>query len=141
MAARAIRNAARRRLWTGPEMNAIERKLGLMLAAIAVASAAYLAKVGLVHTALMVLWISVNMITLSLYGWDKYQAKRGGHRTAEVVLHMWAFSGGWQGAVLGQEIFRHKTSKVSFRVTHWLVVVSHVALVSTLVVKFNLLGN
>jgi uncharacterized membrane protein YsdA (DUF1294 family) len=122
-------------------MNAFERKLGLMLAAIAVASAAYLAIAGLVHKALIVLWISVNMITLSLYGWDKYQAKRGGHRTAEVVLHMWAFCGGWPGAVLGQEIFRHKTSKLSFRVMHWLVVVSNVTLVCILVLKFNLLGK
>ena len=122
-------------------MNAFERKLGLMFAGLAVASAAYLAKVGLVHTALMVLWISVNTITLSLYGWDKYQAKRGGHRTAEVVLHMWAFCGGCAGAVLGQEIFRHKTSKLSFRVIHWLVVVTHVTLVCVLVLKFNLLGK
>jgi uncharacterized membrane protein YsdA (DUF1294 family) len=33
--------------------------------------------------------------------------------------------GGWPGAVLGQQFFRHKTVKTSFQMQHTLILVAH----------------
>jgi len=63
------------------------------------------------------------------YGLDKRRAANGGRRVPERTLHLLAFLGGWPGAWLGQRQFRHKTTKVPFRILFWVVVVAHVALV------------
>jgi uncharacterized membrane protein YsdA (DUF1294 family) len=34
--------------------------------------------------------------------------------------------GGWPGAIVAQQMLRHKTSKVSFRVAFWLTVLVNV---------------
>jgi uncharacterized membrane protein YsdA (DUF1294 family) len=34
-------------------------------------------------------------------------------------LHGLALLGGWPGAWFGQQILRHKSSKVSFRIAYW----------------------
>ena len=40
----------------------------------------------------------------------------------EGVLHLLELCGGWPGAYLGQRWFRHKSSKLSFRVSFRLIV-------------------
>lgn len=59
--------------------------------------------------------ISVNVAAVTLYGFDKRQAIAGGLRIPEVVLHLVALFGGSPGALAGQQLFRHKTCKRSFR--------------------------
>jgi uncharacterized membrane protein YsdA (DUF1294 family) len=59
--------------------------------------------------------IGVNVITLLLYGYDKRQATVGGVRIPEVALHIVALLGGSPAALVGQELFRHKTRKPAFR--------------------------
>lgn len=59
--------------------------------------------------------ISVNAVALLLYGFDKRQARAGGSRIPEAVLHVVALLGGSPGALAGQELFRHKTRKRGFR--------------------------
>jgi len=59
--------------------------------------------------------IGINAMTLLLYGFDKRQAASGGLRIPEVVLHLVALLGGSPAALVGQELFRHKTRKVAFR--------------------------
>ncbi|EPM70035.1 hypothetical protein A3SM_28103, partial [Pseudomonas syringae pv. actinidiae ICMP 18886] len=59
---------------------------------------------------------------------DKRQAGNGGQRTPENVLHTVELLGGWPGALLAQQAFRHKTRKVSFQVVFWLIVLVHQAL-------------
>jgi len=59
--------------------------------------------------------IGVNAITLLLYGYDKRQAIGGGARIPEVVLHFVALLGGSPAALIGQELFHHKTRKLAFR--------------------------
>jgi uncharacterized membrane protein YsdA (DUF1294 family) len=63
------------------------------------------------------------------YGLDKRRAANGGPRVSERTLHLLAFLGGWPGAWLGQRQFRHKTTKLPFRIVFCVVVVSHVAVV------------
>ena len=64
-----------------------------------------------------------------MYGWDKRQAKTNGWRVPEKQLHALAFLGGWPGAMLGRNYFRHKTQKAEFKIMTWLAAGLHVALV------------
>jgi uncharacterized membrane protein YsdA (DUF1294 family) len=59
--------------------------------------------------------IGMNAITLLLYGYDKRQAVVGGTRVPELVLHAAALLGGSPGALLSQQLFRHKTRKLGFQ--------------------------
>lgn len=70
-----------------------------------------------------------SIVSFVLYGWDKRQAKVDGRRIPENNLHFLAFAGGWPGAFLGQQFFRHKTQKRPFQITFWLTVIVHVAIV------------
>ena len=61
------------------------------------------------------IWISaVSLVTFILYGYDKTQAKMGGPRVPEIVLHGFALAGGFLGGWLGRWIFHHKTRKPIF---------------------------
>ena len=65
----------------------------------------------------------VNLATILLYGYDKAVAGGTKLRVPEKVLHLLALLGGSPGALLGRSMFRHKTSKPSFRAVFWLIVV------------------
>jgi uncharacterized membrane protein YsdA (DUF1294 family)/cold shock CspA family protein len=67
----------------------------------------------------------ISFFTFLAYIWDKHQARTGGWRTAENTLHLLALIGGWPGAYLAQRRLRHKSSKVSFLVVFWVIVVVH----------------
>ena len=70
-----------------------------------------------------------SVIAFVLYGWDKRQAQRNGRRIPEQTLHLCSLLGGWPGAILGQQTFRHKTKKLSFRITFWLTVFVHLSVI------------
>ena len=75
--------------------------------------------------------IGVNAATLALYGYDKAIAGGPRLRVPERVLHLLAFLGGTPAAFIAQGLFRHKTVKVSFRRTFWLIVLFQLALAGT----------
>lgn len=77
----------------------------------------------------------LSVASFLMYGWDKRQAKTGGWRVPEKNLHLLSLFGGWPGAILGQNYFRHKTQKQSFRGMFWLTVVLHVCGVVYLLYK------
>jgi len=70
-----------------------------------------------------------SLIAFLMNGFDKMQARRSGRRVPERWLHILEFVGGWPGAFFGQQLFRHKTFKPSYRRIFWLMVLSHVLLV------------
>ena len=72
-------------------------------------------------------YLLVSMITFIAYAIDKSAAQAGRWRTSEASLHMLALLGGWPGALLAQQILRHKSSKGSFRVTLWFTVLVNCA--------------
>ncbi len=72
--------------------------------------------------------IVMSLLAFVLYRHDKRQAGNAGQRTPENVLHGVELLGGWPGALLAQQVFRHKTRKVSFQIVFWLIVVVHQAL-------------
>ena len=54
----------------------------------------------------------ISFIALIAYGMDKRKAKKGAWRTKESVLLGLGFCGGAPGALIGMQVFRHKTK-------HW----------------------
>jgi uncharacterized membrane protein YsdA (DUF1294 family) len=60
-------------------------------------------------------FVAVNVATLILYGYDKMLAVIGARRVSERALHAASFLFGSPGAVLGMNLFRHKTRKISFQ--------------------------
>jgi uncharacterized membrane protein YsdA (DUF1294 family)/cold shock CspA family protein len=73
---------------------------------------------------LVLFWVFAGMspVTFVIYGFDKWAAKREEQRTSEKTLQLCALLGGWPGALLAQQVFRHKSSKRSFQVTFWCMV-------------------
>ena len=67
------------------------------------------------------------------YAIDKSAAQNQRWRTPESTLHLLALAGGWPGALVAQQVLRHKTKKASFRMVFWLTVVLNCALAGWLV--------
>ena len=61
------------------------------------------------------------------YGLDKRAARRSQWRVSETILLLVGLVGGWPGAIIGQEVFRHKTQKVAFRTLFWMSVAINIA--------------
>jgi uncharacterized membrane protein YsdA (DUF1294 family) len=77
--------------------------------------------------------LGINVATIGYFGFDKRRARRGGTRVPERALHGLALVGGSPGAILGGQLFRHKTVKTSFRVVLWLIVAVQAAAIAWLV--------
>lgn len=67
----------------------------------------------------------VSVLAFFLYWGDKRKARADTWRTPENILHAVELAGGWPGALLAQQVFRHKTRKVSFQLVFWLIVLLH----------------
>ena len=59
--------------------------------------------------------IAINVVTLFLYGIDKWKAKRARWRIPESVLLGLAAVGGSVGAWLGMRVWHHKNQHKKFR--------------------------
>jgi len=67
----------------------------------------------------------VSLVTLVTYCRDKRAAERQAWRVPEATLQGLALSGGWPGALVGQQRFRHKTRKLSFQIVFWLMLLAN----------------
>ncbi|HDZ8009716.1 TPA: DUF1294 domain-containing protein [Citrobacter amalonaticus] len=64
----------------------------------------------------IVIWfLLANILTLVIYGVDKMAARKAWRRVPEVTLLVCGVVGGWAGAIVGQQLFRHKTQKQPFK--------------------------
>ena len=72
-------------------------------------------------------YLLMSMITFIAYAIDKSAAQAGRWRTSEATLHLLGLIGGWPGALLAQQILRHKSKKTSFRVVFWITVILNCA--------------
>lgn len=70
---------------------------------------------------------ALSAVTFLAYVSDKRAARRGGRRTPETRLHLLSLAGGWPGALLAQQVARHKTAKASFQFVFWWTVVLNIA--------------
>lgn len=73
----------------------------------------------------LVLYLGMSLLAFVLYWRDKHSAKNAKWRIPEQQLHIVELLGGWPGALLGQQLLRHKTQKASFQVVFWLIVLAH----------------
>lgn len=78
------------------------------------------------------LWVAgiyavASILTFGAYMRDKAAARRGEWRTPESTLHFLALAGGWPGALLAQQLLRHKSAKTAFRAAFWGTVLLNVA--------------
>src|SRR5258705_537967 len=67
----------------------------------------------------------LSLLTFVAYRSDKRRAEAGEWRIPESTLHIAELVGGWPGAFLAQRTFRHKTSKTSYQVEFWIIVLLH----------------
>lgn len=69
----------------------------------------------------VVMWfLLANVLTLAIYGIDKTAARKTWRRVPESTLLVFGVVGGWPGAIVGQQLFRHKTQKQPFK-TYFIV--------------------
>lgn len=75
----------------------------------------------------MLVWLypCASLVTFALYWQDKHSAISGRWRVSENRLHLGELLGGWPGALLAQQVFRHKTRKPSFQLLCWAIVLLH----------------
>lgn len=69
----------------------------------------------------------VSLFSFCQYWLDKRSAQNGRWRTPENSLHIAELVGGWPGALVAQQMFRHKTRKASFQLVFWAIVALHQA--------------
>jgi uncharacterized membrane protein YsdA (DUF1294 family) len=77
-----------------------------------------------------VLYVGVSVVAFAAYGIDKTAARRNARRVSESTLLTLGLLCGWPGALIAQQVFRHKTKKVSFQLKFWLTVAINVALLA-----------
>ena len=103
--------------WTLPRLLAIPAFVG--------AYALVASRWGL-SPAVLFTYLGLSFAAFLAYAFDKSAAVAGNWRTPEQTLHLFSLFGGWPGALLAQQLLRHKTSKPSFVATFWFTVVLNV---------------
>lgn len=73
------------------------------------------------------IYLLMSGITVIAYAMDKSAARQGKWRTKESTLQIMSLCGGWPGALLAQNGLRHKSQKVSFRITLWCIIAFNIA--------------
>ncbi len=66
---------------------------------------------------------AINILTYGVYVFDKHRARNKGWRIPEKRMHLLELLGGWPAAFVAQRHFRHKSSKGSYQLTFWMIVV------------------
>jgi uncharacterized membrane protein YsdA (DUF1294 family) len=67
-------------------------------------------------------YLVLSLVTFLAYALDKSAAEAGRWRTQESTLHLFGLAGGWPGALLAQQLLRHKSSKREFQAAFWMTV-------------------
>ncbi|WP_339490524.1 DUF1294 domain-containing protein [Pseudomonas sp. EL_65y_Pfl2_R95] len=77
-----------------------------------------------------IIWVLLVYTVMSVasfmqYWSDKAKAMTGAWRIPETTLHLFELFGGWPGALIAQQCFRHKTRKGSYQFVFWLIILAH----------------
>lgn len=75
----------------------------------------------------LMIYALANLLTFWLYWRDKRSALKDRWRTPETTLHLFELAGGWPGALLAQQLLRHKTRKPGYQLLCWAIVALHQA--------------
>ena len=118
--------------------NIVQRKPGKPLPRVALGAGFLLAASGgtlldLVPALVTIGYGLVSGVSYLIYSLDKAAAGKDMQRTPESTLHLVDLLGGWPGALIAQQQFRHKTVKASFQAAFWATVSVNVAVVAWLI--------
>ena len=97
---------------------------------LAVALGAFL---GAIPAMVAISYMLLSCLSYIMYSLDKAAAGKDMRRTPESTLHLVDILGGWPGALVAQQQFRHKTVKASFQKAFWFDVLVNVVAVAWLV--------
>lgn len=76
--------------------------------------------VDVLHSAVLVYYFTLGLITFFIYMKDKQASRDKSWRVPEKTLHILSLLGGWTGAVIAQHYLRHKTQKKIFKIIFFL---------------------
>lgn len=93
-------------------------------ALVAVAGAA---AIGRIPAVVAGAYLALGLVSYLTYFFDKLAAGRGAQRIPENTLHVLDVLGGWAGALIAQQQFRHKTVKQPFQAIFWATVAVNLA--------------
>lgn len=79
--------------------------------------------------ALLYYLIVINILAFVVYGVDKWKAKQGCWRISETTLLILAVIGGTIGALLGLQVWHHKTMHKKFKYGLPLILLAQIALI------------
>ncbi|UQK65454.1 DUF1294 domain-containing protein [Klebsiella pneumoniae] len=86
----------------------------------------------------LAMWFLLSsLLTWLIYGADKLAARKAWRRVPETTLLVLGLAGGWPGAILGRQCFRHKTQKQPFRTWFFISVALNVAALAGLYVVYT----
>ncbi len=104
--------------WTWPRALVLPVFIGLWI---------YLASRWTVPPLVAGLYAVLSIVAFGAYALDKSAAIAKRWRTPENTLHLLGLAGGWPGALLAQQLLRHKTSKSGFIAAFWCTVLLNIA--------------
>ncbi len=73
--------------------------------------------------------IAINALTFVVYGIDKWKAQQRSWRISETTLLLLAIIGGSIGALLGMQVWHHKTMHKKFKYGLPLILLAQIALI------------
>lgn len=79
--------------------------------------------------------VTINLVTLFVYGLDKMKSAMGSWRVSEKTLLTLVLIGGSIGGIAGIKLFRHKTRKTSFLLPFVVILVLQLGVVYVLFFK------
>lgn len=79
----------------------------------------------------IIIYMAMGIMTYFVYSEDKSKAIDNERRTSEQLLLTLSLFGGWIGALIAQQKFRHKTKKISFQISFWTTVFFNILLLSS----------
>lgn len=99
---------------------------GVVVGTAALVSVLLLAVLDVVPDVLAAGTCGLSLLAFLSYWIDKSAAQGGRRRIPESNLHLLSLAGGWPGALIAQQLFRHKTIKQPFQSVFWATVVVNV---------------
>ena len=91
----------------------------------------------LIEKILIAYLLLINIITLILYGIDKWKAKHNMWRIPEATLIILAAVGGSVGAFAAMKLFHHKTMHKKFYIGVPVIIILQIALCLTIYLKMH----
>src|SRR3546814_8379677 len=89
--------------------------------------------VGILPIVVAIAYVGLSFLSYLMYWLDKEAAQGGARRIPESTLHLVDLLGGWPGALIAQQQFRHKTVKASFQFAFWCSALANIAIMGLLV--------